>query len=98
MMITNNTLAAFQLAQSLLLIEGIEIYSKREVADNIPELEPFMYRKPEVLNNLSIINKYKDKLINYMKNMITIPYTDSLNICWLQNISGIIPNKLEQQC
>ena len=35
---------AFQFAQTILLMEGIEVYSKGEVAQHFPNLQPFMYR------------------------------------------------------
>lgn len=38
---------AFQTGQTLALLNGRELYTKREIADEYPELEPFLYRKPD---------------------------------------------------
>jgi hypothetical protein len=38
---------AFQTGQTLALINGRELFTKREVADEYPELEPYLYRQKD---------------------------------------------------
>lgn len=57
---------AFQLGQSLGLIENIELYTKSSVAKQYPDLYNFLYRKPDDLN---IINAYKDTLCDYLEKI-----------------------------
>ena len=47
---------AFQFGQSLALMEGVEIYTKKELITFYPELEPFINRIEEA--NLSILSSY----------------------------------------
>lgn len=60
---------AFQLAQSLLLIQGEEVYSKREISDHFPNLEPFMYRDPQVIHRLDILNSFRDLWTEQLKGI-----------------------------
>jgi hypothetical protein len=61
------------LGQTLALIDGKEVYSKKGVSSLFPDLEPFMMRDTDtILNNLHTINKYKDLLIEKMKVKVTI--------------------------
>eukprot|EP01126_Amoeba_proteus_P016011 TRINITY_DN1731_c0_g2_i13.p1 TRINITY_DN1731_c0_g2~~TRINITY_DN1731_c0_g2_i13.p1 ORF type:complete len:432 (-),score=73.30 TRINITY_DN1731_c0_g2_i13:662-1780(-) len=46
---------AFQFVQAISLIDGNELYSKKEVSENYPVLHPFMYRDAEhVMKNLHV--------------------------------------------
>jgi len=47
---------AFQLGQTLALMDGKELYTKKEIARTFPELEPFLYRRggdTEVLRRMA---------------------------------------------
>jgi len=37
---------AFQVGQTLLLVRGVEVYTKEEVAEALRELKPFLFREP----------------------------------------------------
>lgn len=37
-------IVAFQIGQSLGLLEGVELYTKSDIAERYPELKPFLYR------------------------------------------------------
>jgi len=62
----------FQIGQSLALIDGIEIYTKEEIADKYPDLSEMLYRTGQ---NLSVLEKYKNEFIRkckiHMKSMKT---------------------------
>ena len=79
---------AFQLGQSLLLLCGDEVYTKREIADNICLLEDFLYRKSNkfmsglmlvyrvFLKKLSNINVIQD---GYVANFVDYGLKIDLN-------------------
>lgn len=57
---------AFQLAQAIALIEGREVYSKKEVVEMFPVLHPFIYRDADlIMRNLHVVLKFYPRL---MKN------------------------------
>ena len=60
---------AFQIGQSLGLLEGKELYTKSSIAKEYNDLEPFLYRKPADLN---ILNAYKDVLIEYLEKIPSV--------------------------
>ena len=64
---------SFQLAQSLSLVEGVELYTKEDLSDYFPELEPMLMRTGE---DLEILEKYKKEFIRVsklrLKNMISL--------------------------
>lgn len=62
----------FQLGQSLALIDGVEVYSKEEIADRYPNLSEMLFRTGQ---NLSVLEEYKKEFVRrckiHMKNMKT---------------------------
>lgn len=52
---------AFQFGQTLALVEGRELYTKRTVYEHFPPLGPFIYR--EATGNLAVLNEFRDRLI-----------------------------------
>lgn len=63
---------SFQVSQSLSLIKGIELYTKEDLSESFPELEPMLMRTGE---NLTILEKYKTEFVKqcklYLKKMKT---------------------------
>lgn len=48
---------AFQFAQAILLIDGIEVYSKQSAKEFYPILGPFIYRDADnIMRNLHVCN------------------------------------------
>jgi hypothetical protein len=75
---------AFQLAQIIALIEGIELprqsynvigkqlYIKDDVIQDFPDLESFIRRKEELVNTaeaMSVLNKYKDRFLRHLEGI-----------------------------
>ena len=57
-----------KLGQTLALVDGKEVYSKKGVSALYPDLEPFMMRDTEkIVKNIQTINKYKDLLMEKLK-------------------------------
>ena len=52
---------AFQLGQALGLLDGVELYTKRDIANEYFALEPFLYREEKV--DASVLNEYVRNLI-----------------------------------
>lgn len=50
-----------------------------QVVEHFPELNSFIYRKPECLEQLSTLNKIRDRLLTSIDNLIIVPFSDSLN-------------------
>ena len=59
----------FQLAQSLLLFDGVEVYSKAEIVERIPELEDMIYRKGTALSKLNKANEMLQKISEKIENI-----------------------------
>lgn len=57
---------AFQIGQSLGLLENIELYTKSSIAKQYEDLTNFLYRKDADIN---ILNAYKDVLIDYLSKI-----------------------------
>jgi hypothetical protein len=58
---------AFQIGQTLSLIDGRELYTKEEISLEYPELEKFINRKSE--GDLVTLEKWKNIFINKVKDM-----------------------------
>lgn len=56
---------AFQLAQTISLFKGVELYTKEDVIDIYPTLEPYINRK--LTNNHDILNTHLEVLLNIGK-------------------------------
>lgn len=52
---------AFQMGQTLALVEGDEIFGKRRCAERFPVLESFLYRKEITPDRLCELTKFKDE-------------------------------------
>eukprot|EP01091_Cochliopodium_minus_P014853 TRINITY_DN512_c0_g1_i1.p1 TRINITY_DN512_c0_g1~~TRINITY_DN512_c0_g1_i1.p1 ORF type:complete len:700 (-),score=165.03 TRINITY_DN512_c0_g1_i1:5-2104(-) len=88
---------AFQFAQTLSLINGKEIYSKREVSDHYPELKCFMYREEkEMRESLDVLAKLKGMLLDSFRDISFEEFEN--NRFLLLNSTGKIDNHLKQQC
>lgn len=46
---------AFQLGQGIGLHQGLELYTKADIAEYIPELYPYLYRQVEDLQRLQVV-------------------------------------------
>lgn len=57
---------AFQIGQSLGLIEGVELYTKSSISNQYEDLRPFLYRQDADKN---ILNAYRDVLIDYLEKI-----------------------------
>ena len=55
---------AFQIGQCLGLLQGIELYSKEDMAVCFPELEPYFKRMP---SNAKILQEYKTIFVKKIK-------------------------------
>lgn len=62
---------AFQLAQCIgLIMEPTnEIYTKKDAADALPWLEPFLYRQSNVDNDIRFLQQDLDFFINYLRTI-----------------------------
>lgn len=91
---------AFQFAQSIALIQGKEEWTKRGAADRYPDLEPFLYRKEQIIQqNLEVLNQYKALFFSLIKNIKWIQ-KDNLILCHFPSAEqheGPV-NHLENQC
>ncbi|KAL0486295.1 hypothetical protein AKO1_001960 [Acrasis kona] len=87
---------AFQFAQTkAILMDNMELYSKKTVAEYDCRLEPFMYRRTDVLRSsieqyLSLFNEYRDFIVEYVGDTQVIGY--------LQFNLLFHPNKYQGQC
>ena len=57
---------AFQLGQILALRDGVELYTKRDVADYFPDLTPYLYR--EKGTDFTTLQQYLDQFTEYCSN------------------------------
>ncbi|CAG7580058.1 MAG: gp208 [uncultured marine phage] len=57
---------AFQLGQTIGLIDGIELYSKESIMEQYPDLEPFLMRRGD--RPFDILEKYKTELLSKIKD------------------------------
>ncbi len=67
---------AFQFGQLFSLIDNYESesYTKSGIIKNYPDLEPMLNRKDLSINNLEVLNLYKQKLLDLVKSIIdTMP-------------------------
>jgi len=56
---------AFQFGQTIGLLEGMEFYTKEDIALNYPELKPYLMR--EYVDSLQVIEDYKVELMDMLK-------------------------------
>jgi hypothetical protein len=85
---------AYQIGQTLALLEGTEIFTKKEVSNYFPSLEFFIYRSKDSLDHLDILNEYLQKFLNYLDSNVKfyqIPGTP-LNIFLPKNDKIEIPH------
>ncbi|WQJ53447.1 MAG: hypothetical protein [Wendovervirus sonii] len=66
---------AFQIGQTMALINGIELYTKMSVAEEYDELLPFLYRQQ---SNIADLNTYKNILCDTILEMIGSSNNDSV--------------------
>ena len=59
---------AFQLGQTILLIDGIECYTKGSVGENLPSLIPFLYR--DYGSHVTELERWKNYFIEIIKKTI----------------------------
>lgn len=72
---------AFQLAITIALMRGKEIYTKQSAAEMFPDLKPFIYRDEKTMRqNLKIINKYRDVFLRELSD-INLQQKDNLLHC-----------------
>jgi hypothetical protein len=84
---------AYQIGQTLALLEGTEIFTKKEVSNYFPSLELFIYRSKDSLDHLDVLNEFLQKLLNYLESNVKfyqIPETP-LNIFLPKNNKVEIP-------
>ena len=58
---------AFQIGQTLGLLDGLELYTKEEIIDAYPELKPYIQR--DITYSLETLEKYKIQLLDRTKDM-----------------------------
>ena len=58
---------AFQIAQTLALLENIELYTKEDIIEMYPDLAPYINRDTSA--NLDVLEEYKIKLLDSVKNL-----------------------------
>lgn len=62
---------AFQIGQTLALIESQEeLFTKKEVADKYPDLEPFLYRQENV--DVEVLQRYFERFIHFIESHIEL--------------------------
>lgn len=86
---------AFQYGQLIALIQGTEVYTKREVSNYFKDLKPFIYREKDFESNLSILNKYNEILIKSISPIKVIKPLKYVNILISDDIDS---NHLLKQC
>lgn len=72
---------AFQYGQLIALIEGTELFTKKEVSKYFKDLKGFIYREKDYQSKLSIFNQYNELLIKLMsplKVLKPLPYVNIL--------------------
>ncbi|NPV13134.1 MAG: hypothetical protein HPY57_15310 [Ignavibacteria bacterium] len=55
---------SFQIGQSLALTDGVEVYSKEEIADRYPDLSEMLFKTGQ---NLTILEEYKEEFVRRCK-------------------------------
>jgi hypothetical protein len=61
---------AFQICISIALIQGIEIYTKKQACEYIPSLECFIYKDSEkMFKNLKLLNQYRDVFLKEIEDV-----------------------------
>jgi hypothetical protein len=66
---------AFQIGQVRGLINDIELYTKREISDTFPELEEFLYRKPD--SDINILDKQLKLMATLLSELDTEDLPDN---------------------
>lgn len=69
---------AFQVGQILGLFDNIELYTKADIAETYAELRPFLYRNGIDKDDLEILQKYINNIIQKLEK---IQITENNNIC-----------------
>lgn len=60
---------AFQIGQTLGLYDGVELYTKSEIARTYPELRPFLYREED--SDISVLDKHIKILADTLRKVET---------------------------
>ncbi|KAL9658351.1 hypothetical protein ABK040_015671 [Willaertia magna] len=95
---------AFQLGQSISLIEGKELYTKNEIANEFEGLRPFLKRKIDVLEEryVNVLEDFKYRLVNYLENVTSYKLYEnsSMNIFFYNNCNNniLLFNQLKDGC
>lgn len=55
---------AFQLGQAVTLNDGVELYTKKDLADYMPELRPYLYRENCTLDDLEDVKNRFIRIIS----------------------------------
>ncbi len=65
---------AFQIGQTLALIDGVELYTKEEIYEAYPELEPYIKR--DISYNLKDLEKWKNIFLDKTKDIQLKSYVE----------------------
>lgn len=80
-------MVAFQLAQSLALMEGSELYTKQDTVLAFPSLHPFLYRKEhEVGSALSALNECRDSFVSAIQQIKVVQSSQFLHLSIAKSI------------
>ena len=69
---------AFQMGQTLALMDGVELFTKSSVAEHYPELSPYLYR--EDVSTDAIENFFTEFKIVFRERLLTIENVENLFI------------------
>ena len=88
---------AFQFAQTISLIDGKELYTKKEVAEHFEDLNPFMYRQEEKMrSSIDVLMKYKRILVEKSEALKWREFTSNRLVLFYCDAK--VDNHLLQQC
>lgn len=106
--------SAFQLAQTIALIEGKEIFTKKVACAQYPDLTPFIYREQtQIPHLLHLLNTYKDILLHKLEHLQLVEsgtlnlfyvspkhlYSESTTPNWLHcNARGVVVDLKGEEC
>lgn len=69
---------AFQLGQTIGLLNSLELYSKKDIADTYINLKPFLYR--ENILDYSILNNYRDMMLEQGERYSVVDFIDGTSV------------------
>ncbi|GGF11172.1 hypothetical protein [Flavobacterium limi] len=73
---------AFYVGQNIALVENdIEIYTKKSLVNNFPDLEPFIYRKEITESNKIVLQQYINRWLNLLNNFGAYQSENGFLIC-----------------